>query len=117
MAHATPSGKTRPPLPAKPPKAPPHRPFVSPSPAGKHSPVSRTAPGFPGLQSSPPGGKLRRIAAPGHSPRIFLISMKPQLLFAALVGISAVHAEPAPAPKSVRSGPIEVNAIAAKVNG
>jgi len=43
--------------------------------------------------------------------------MKPQLLFAALVGITAVHAEPAPARKSVRSGPVEVNAIAAKVNG
>jgi peptidyl-prolyl cis-trans isomerase SurA len=44
--------------------------------------------------------------------------MKPQVFLAALVGISAVHAEPAPASKPApRSGPIEVNAIAAKVNG
>jgi peptidyl-prolyl cis-trans isomerase SurA len=44
--------------------------------------------------------------------------MKPQIFLAALLGVSAVHAEPGKAPaKPARSGPIEVNAIAAKVNG
>lgn len=42
--------------------------------------------------------------------------MKPQLFLAALLGVSAAHAQTAP-PRPVRSGPVEVNAIAAKVNG
>jgi peptidyl-prolyl cis-trans isomerase SurA len=43
--------------------------------------------------------------------------MKPQFFLAALLGVSAVNAQTAPPSRPARSGPVEVNAIAAKVNG